>query len=154
MKIIAEIDYLILKNIPVYPEERSRGDIVRLIKEEYPEKYVRLGTTGMDAVLMKYTWMLPIAESKDVTDSLFFASAEKDADCMQCTLEELPLEWIKAHIGMELGDDGEDDPEYFDLIDAVKKHGDDAYVDMITAKRVKERRNCWYKQSSYRLNGG
>ena len=147
-----EIDYLILKNIPVYPEERSRGDIIRLIKAEYPKKYERLGTTGMDAVLLKYTYMLPIAESKDVTDSLFFASAEKDADCLQCTLEELPLEWIRNHIGMTLGDEGEDEPEYFDLIDAVKNHGDDAYTDMINANRVKNRRNGWYKQSSYRLH--
>ena len=153
MKIIAEIDYLILKNIPVYPEERSRGDIIRLIKKEHPVRYKNLGTTGMDAVLLKYTYMLPIAETKDVTDSLFFASAEKDADCLQCTLKELPLEWIKSHIGMVLGEDGEDEPEYFDLIDAVDKHGDNAYSDMICAKRVKHRRNGWYKKSSYRLRG-
>ena len=53
MKIITELDYLVLKNIPVYPEEITRGEIVRRIKDKYPEKYKNLTTSAFDAILPK-----------------------------------------------------------------------------------------------------
>ena len=125
---------MILKYIPVYPEERSRGEIVRLIKEEMPKRYRNLTTACFDAILMKYTNMFPLAEDKNIPDNIFFMDMEDDADCMQCTLEPIPLDWVYEHIGMEL----QDEP-------------DDVYLELIGKKTPPKVKPEWYRQSSINL---
>lgn len=131
MKHITHLDYMILKNIPVYPEERSRGDIVRLIKAEMPVRYKNLTTACFDAVLLKYTNMFLLAEDKDVCPYVLFEELENDADCMQCTLSSIPLDWVYEHIGMAL----EDEPDF-------------AYLELIGKRKPPKTKPEWYKQSS------
>ena len=133
MKIITELDYLVLENIPVYPEEITRGEIVRRIKDKYPEKYKNLTTSAFDAILLKYSYLFPLIEDKNIPETIFFESLYDDADCLQSTLEELPLDWVKSHIGSPI--DVEDDDVYLELVGLRKP------------KRAKG----WYKQSDFHL---
>ncbi|HZJ98630.1 MAG TPA: hypothetical protein VFC79_01405 [Tissierellaceae bacterium] len=133
MKIITELDYLVLENIPVYPEEITRGEIVRRIKDKYPEKYKNLTTSAFDAILLKYSYLFPLIEDKNIPETIFFESLYDDADCLQSTLEELPLDWVKSRIGSPI--DVEDDDVYLELVGLRKP------------KRAKG----WYKQSDFHL---
>lgn len=132
MKIITELDYLVLKNIPIYPEEITRGEIVRRIKEKHP-KYENLTTSVFDAILLKYTYIFPLIEDKNIPENIFFESLYDDADCLQSTLEELPLDWVKSHIGTPI--DVEDD---------------DVYLELVGLRKPKTTRG-WYKQSNFTL---
>lgn len=120
MKIITELDYEILKRIPLYPEEKTRSQIVREIKKFYPcGKYETLTTAVFDASLMKYTKLFMLVEDKAIPDSLFFKDMEQDADVLQSTLEFINLEWVKENIGNEL--DVDDDEIYRNLVGVAKK---------------------------------
>lgn len=138
MKIITNLDYEILKRIPVFPEEISRGDIVRSIKEAYPDegtkkgKYANLTTAVFDAILLKYTYMFPLIEDKLVPNHAFFTDMYMDADCLQSTLEELPLDWVKKSIGKPIDVEGS---EYIDLFGSSNKN----------------KNSTWYKTSDFRF---
>jgi hypothetical protein len=132
--IITKLDYEILKRIPVYPEEKSRGQIVKEIKESYPRKYKNLTTSVFDAVLLKYTTLFPITEEKDEVLSLFFQDQDlKEADCLHSVLEPIDLEWVKRNIGMQL--DVDEDEVYNQLVGLFHR----------------KPRVGWYKQSDFRL---
>jgi hypothetical protein len=139
MNIITNLDYEILKRIPVFPEEASRGDIVRSIKEAYPDdgdkkgKYANLTTAVFDAVLLKYTYMFPLIEDKLVPNHAFFVTMYDDAECLQSTLEELPLEWIKKSIGKPIDIEGSEYKELF-------------------GRTNRTRNSTWYKTSDFRLS--
>jgi hypothetical protein len=135
MKIITQLDYEILKRIPIYPEEKSRSQIVKEIKEAFPVKYEKLETGVFDAVLMKYTTLFPITEEKDEVDSLFFQDKYmKDADCLHSFIEPIDLMWVKNNIGHTL--DVDEDEVYNQLMGIIKK----------------KPRVGWYRQSDYKLS--
>ena len=132
MKYITHLDYMILKNIPVYPEERSRKEIIHLIKQEMPKRYKNITTIIFDRVLLKYTAMYPLIEDKDICEYIFFEDLENDADCLQSTLEPIDIDWVYDHIGMPLKE-----------------------VDMLEDElftKVKEGRPEWYRQSSFKFH--
>lgn len=136
MKVITKLDYEILKRIPLYPEEKTRGEIVQEIKSAFPDgTYNKLATGIFDAVLLKYTKIFPIIENKAIPDTIFFEDLYNDADCLQSTLEPLPLEWVKENIGAKL-DVGEDD----------------VYKELLGLIQVKPRTG-WYRQSDFSLRG-
>ncbi len=134
MKTITELDYLVLKNIPVYPEEITRGEIVRKIKEEFPNRYDHLKTTTFDAILLKYTTLFPLIEDKNIPDTIFFEQLYDDADCLQSTLRELPLDWVKENIGKPI--DIDEDEVYLELVGVLHPKVNPG----------------WYRQSSYHLD--
>lgn len=135
MKIITRLDYEILKRIPIYPREKTRGEIVAEIKEAFPNgKYGMLTTSVFDAVLLKYTKIFPLIEDKAVPDSLFFEHVFNDADCLQSTLEPLPLAWVLENIGKPL--DTDEDTVYKELLGLIKSK---PHVG-------------WYRQSDYTLH--
>jgi hypothetical protein len=135
MKRITELDYMILKYIPVYPEERSRGDIVRLIKEEDPYTYEDLTTIVFDATLLKFTYIFPLIEEKIIPKHVFFADTYTDTDVLQSTLEPLPLDWVYDNIG--------------EFIDTKE---DEVYLDLI-GKKIPKSDKGWYRQSDFRFDG-
>lgn len=133
MKLITHLDYEILKRIPVFPKEASRGEIVRSIKQAYPEgKYANLTTAVFDAVLLKYTYMFPLIEDKLVPNHAFFVEMYIDADCLQSTLEPLPLDWVKKSIGKPIDVEGSEYKELFG-----------------TTNRTTN--STWYKTSDFRF---
>jgi hypothetical protein len=107
-KHITHLDYMILKYIPMYPIERSRAEIIRLIKQEMPERYKNLTTSVFDGVLLKYTTLFPLTEDKDVCDNIIFNDMEDDADCLHATMQPIPLEWVHDNIGMILWEESEE----------------------------------------------
>jgi hypothetical protein len=134
MKMITELDYEILKRIPVYPEEKTRAQIVREIKHDFPDgEYATLTTAVFDASLMKYTKMFLLIEDKVLPNSFFFIHMEKDADVLQSTLEPINLEWVHDNIGNYL--DIDEDEIYRDLIGLI----------------LPRRKDGWYKQSDFKL---
>ena len=102
---ITFMDYMVLKYIPVFPVERSRGDIVRLIKQEEPVRCANITTGNFDAILAKYTKMFLLAEDKNIPDNVIFKELENDAECLQCTLKPIDIAWVYANIGMALEDE-------------------------------------------------
>lgn len=135
MKIITQLDYELLSCIPLYPEEKTRGQIILEIKAKYPNgKYDHLTTSVFDASLLKYTKMFMLIEDKNLPESIFFEDMFDDADCLQSTLEPIDLEWVKAHIG-----------------EPIDMEEDSIYEEFITLSK-RRKRGGWYKQSVLRLH--
>jgi len=134
MKVITKLDYEILKRITLFPREISRGDIVRDIKLTYSTgEYDNLTTASFDSILLKYTYIFPLVEDKLVPDHAFFINLYDDADCMQSTLEELSLTWVKNNIGKPIDIDGNE------------------YIDLFGGK-LNQKNSTWYKTSDFRFS--
>lgn len=128
--IIEQLDFDFLKQIPLWPEEKTRGQIVMELKAQYPTRYKKLDTTCADRVLAKWTKRFLLIEDKELCDSLFFLDRQ-EAECLQSVLEPIDLEWVRTRIGIDVAELDEDE-------------------DIVTLPRHK-RRDGWYRQSKYRL---